>query len=258
MNKILIFLLLPLLTGECQADLAMGLEAVEAAQWNKALTIFRSLATDGDPNAQVNLGNMYMRGLGVQQDYVIASNWFAKSAHQGNITAQEKLGIMFYWGLGNPTDHAEAALWFLRAAEQGSPGAAMILADLYERGDGVKTSPQEAYLWYSIAADLGRTDAESQRERIADILPPSEMNQSLTKLNVWRNQNKGTGTSIPDHEPPDRPVLQTAKFQDTRPENTTVRKSRTAKPKNTNNKAMATSPAQKSTREVNSQSQSPK
>ena len=205
MNKTLILLLIAGLTGECQADLSSGLDAVKSSQWGKALAIFRPIAIKGDPDAQVNLGNLYMRGLGVAQDYGLAAVWYEKAARQGHVTAQEKLGIMFYWGLGRPPNHAEAAQLFLKAAEQGSPGAAIILADLYERGDGVTQSMQEAYVWYSIAADLGKTDAEAPREQLADILSPAELNQSLTKLGVWRNQHGYSGISITDREPVSQP-----------------------------------------------------
>ena len=130
-----------------RADLAKGLEAVEAGHWPTALAEFKPLANQGDPNAQVNLGNLYMRGLGVEQDYGIAYEWYAKAARQGHATGQNKLAVMHYYGLGVKENHAEAAHWFLKAAQQGDPAAAMVIAELYDKGDGVPASKISAYSW---------------------------------------------------------------------------------------------------------------
>jgi hypothetical protein len=171
------------------ADLSKGLAAVEAKQWREAFSQFEPLARRGDPSAQVNLGNLYMRGLGVEQDYALACQWYEKAAHEGHPTGQAKLGLMHYYGLALNEDHAEAARWFRRAAENGEPGAAMVLAEMYQRGDGVDRNLIEAYVWYSVAADLGKEDGGILRTRLADELSPVELNTALTQLNVWRDQH---------------------------------------------------------------------
>lgn len=171
-----------------RADLAKGLEAVEAGHWPTALAEFKPLANQGDPNAQVNLGNLYMRGLGVEQDYGTAYGWYAKAAGQGHATGQNKLAVMLYYGLGVKENHAEAAHWFLKAAEQGDPAAAMVIAELYDKGDGAPASKINAYVWFSIAADLGKEDALNQRAHLANQLSPNDLNNALTQLNVWRGQ----------------------------------------------------------------------
>ena len=183
-------LTLCLMNSLAQADLAKGLEAVEKGHWQTALAEFKPLANRGDPNAQVDLGNLYMRGLGVEQDYGIAYEWYAKAAHQGHATGQNKLALMLYYGLGIKENHTEAASWFLKAAEQGDPAAAMVVAELYDKGDGVPASKINAYVWFSIAADLGKEDALNQRETLANQLSPNDLNNALTRLSVWRGQQE--------------------------------------------------------------------
>jgi|688.fasta_scaffold238381_3 hypothetical protein len=178
-----------LLHPVARADLAKGLEAVEAGHWPTALAEFKPLANQGDPNAQVNLGNLYMRGLGVEQDYGSAYGWYAKAANQGHATGQNKLAVMLYYGLGIKENHTEAAQWFLKAAEQGDPAAAMVIAELFDKGDGVPASKIDAYIWLSIAADLGKEDALNERAHLADELSPNDLNNALTQLNVWRGQH---------------------------------------------------------------------
>lgn len=45
-------------------------------------------ANRGDDMAQLAIGNMYLRGQGVPQDYSKAAMWLEKSAEQGNVKAQ--------------------------------------------------------------------------------------------------------------------------------------------------------------------------
>jgi len=172
------------------ADLDKGLAAVQSGQWDKAYRQFQASAAQGNTDAQVNLGNLYLRGLGVGRDEPKAYEWYAKAARQGNAQALGKLGIMHFYGIGVAEDHTAAADWFRKAAEKGNADAAMILAELHARGDGVRMSKPSAYLWYSIAADLGKTEALEPRMQLASELAPSEVNAMLTQLNVWRQEHE--------------------------------------------------------------------
>lgn len=182
-----------LLSGAALADMNKGLDAVERRDWPKAFAEFRPLAEKGDPDAQVNLGNLYMKGYGVEQDYIIARRWYLKAAAQNNATAQGKLGLMDYYGLGVEENHAEAARWFQQAAEQGEPGAASILGSLYAAGDGVEKDKAQAYVWYTVAFEHGHQDAEASRAALVDEMSPGEMDTALTRLAAWRKQHEPPG-----------------------------------------------------------------
>ena len=52
----------------------------------------RLQAEQGDASAQYNLGVMYDRGDGVDQDYQEALKWYRLAAKQGNAEAQRDLG----------------------------------------------------------------------------------------------------------------------------------------------------------------------
>jgi TPR repeat protein len=55
-----------------------------AARW------YRRAAEQGDAVAQMNLGNLYARGLGVGRDDVAAWVWLARAARQGRDWAAER------------------------------------------------------------------------------------------------------------------------------------------------------------------------
>jgi Sel1 repeat len=58
----------------------------------------------GSSFAQTKLGNIYVNGQVVAQDYSQALFWFQKAADQGDAVAQNQIGIMYYNGFGVPKD----------------------------------------------------------------------------------------------------------------------------------------------------------
>lgn len=65
-----------------------GVAAYGRGDYTTALKIFRALASQGNVDAQSNLGTMYSRGRGVAQDPVRAAMWFSLAAAGGESTAE--------------------------------------------------------------------------------------------------------------------------------------------------------------------------
>ena len=57
-----------------------GVAAFGRGDYATALQLWRTLANQGDANAQFHLGTMYTTGSGVPQDFAEAAKWFRKSA----------------------------------------------------------------------------------------------------------------------------------------------------------------------------------
>lgn len=91
---------------------------------------FWSLAREGNPSAQFNLGQFYREGIGIAADLGIARYWYAEAAAQGHAFAQYNLGMMFERGDGATADLVEAKAWYRRAAAQDVPGARTALERL--------------------------------------------------------------------------------------------------------------------------------
>ena len=62
-------------------------------------------------------GQAYENGL--ERDYGQARIWYEKAATQGNSDAQYQLGMLYDEGRGVPKDHAQALSWYEKAAGQG-------------------------------------------------------------------------------------------------------------------------------------------
>ena len=90
----------------------------------RAVGACRHLAERGDPVGEARLGYLYQAGLGVQQDFAAAAQWYRLAADQGNIAAQNNLGSLYEKGQGVPQDLVQSAVWYSLAAAQGNPDAA--------------------------------------------------------------------------------------------------------------------------------------
>jgi TPR repeat protein len=180
------------------ADLAAGIAAIEHRDYAAALEQFRPLAAAGNVAAQLNLGNLYFKGMGIKQDYAEALRWFHLAADQNEPMAWSKLGVMHYYGLGVDKDTAEAARWFRKAAERGDAGAQTVLASLFAQGDGIRRDPLQAYYWYSRAAELGNEDGAAGRDSMEDEITPGEKDEALRMLAESRKQQQLAETPLTD------------------------------------------------------------
>ena len=78
----------------------------------KSFIVCRPLAEQGVSHAQNALGEMYMYGEGIPQDYNEAAKWFRLAAEQGHRRAQFLLGVLYWSGDGVPQDFDAAVKWF--------------------------------------------------------------------------------------------------------------------------------------------------
>lgn len=89
---------------------------------NRWLLKERGLAAKGNAEAQDMLGCFYETGWGgVLQDYTKAAVWFRKAAEQGDPGSQYGLGELYLEGEGVPQDYQQAYFWLdLAAARRNS------------------------------------------------------------------------------------------------------------------------------------------
>jgi TPR repeat protein len=167
-----------------------GMAAVESGDYAKAYAEFKPLAEQGMREAQVNLGNLYMKGLGVPQDYVEARHWYEQAARQDDAQAESKLGILYFYGLGVPIEMSEAARWFGKAAERGEASAQAVLGALYASGSGVEKDNAQAYFWYTLAAEQGNQSAVDGKNSLVEEMTPGEMASALDRLAEWQKQKE--------------------------------------------------------------------
>lgn len=86
-------------------------------------------ANKGNTFAQCQIGNLYFRGIGVQQNFLEAIEWYKRAAMGADATSQFRLGLMYARGLGIEQDQQEALLWMKKASRQGHPAATLFLCE---------------------------------------------------------------------------------------------------------------------------------
>ena len=153
----------------------------------KAYSYYAGKAADGDIDAMFRIGELYRKGIGVEQNDVEAVSWYSKAADAGNVIAMGTLGEMYANGNGvtqdtkisiewfnkaaeaddiqamrnlgvlymNMQDYGKAMEWYLKAAEFGDSQAMLYVGVLYEK----RQDYGKAMEWYLKAADIGNVTA---------------------------------------------------------------------------------------------------
>lgn len=93
-----------------------GYVAYDRANYSSALKVWLPKAEEGDPTAQLYVGQIYEKGLGRDPDYRAAAEWYRKAADKGNAQAQINLGQLYEKGLGVVKDPAAAGRWYQKAS----------------------------------------------------------------------------------------------------------------------------------------------
>jgi TPR repeat protein len=117
-------------------------------------------AQHGDPNAQFQMGELYMSGRGVEQDPAAAAEWYWAAADQGDAVAASNLGVLYANGWGVPQSDLEAAELFRKAADAGDAGGENNLGCMYLAGRGVPQSDALGAKAVFTAAEHGVPEAQ--------------------------------------------------------------------------------------------------
>lgn len=95
--------------------------AYDRADLRSALAAWLPAAEQGDVEAQVIVGELHERGLGVAPDFTAAARWYRAAADAGSKRAQVNLGHLYEQGLGVAADPRAALEWYARAAGRDAP-----------------------------------------------------------------------------------------------------------------------------------------
>lgn len=189
MNKILFIILLIFCTN---------LVADEQIFDSESIKIMQLSAEAGNANAQLNLGNLYLKGSYIKRNVYEAEKWYLKAADQGLAIARFRLGLLYaldvefnklnsnvekgktlifdaanqgladaefftgiiYYNSNTPQRFIESAEWFKKAAEQGHPQAQLLLGNQLLLGLGVEKDLEEAKKLYFKSAEQGESRAQ--------------------------------------------------------------------------------------------------
>ncbi len=155
----------------------------DRADYATSLKVWLPLAEKGDMQAQIYVGEIFEKGIGVPPDYISAANWYQKAADQGSARAQISLGFLYERGLGVKRDLNSALNWYRKAS--GIPEAITLESQITVASN---QQPQAALALERqnravLEKQLAESRQEIERQRIQSSQSSSEaMNQLETQL----------------------------------------------------------------------------
>lgn len=132
--------------------------------FQKAFTLYKKAALNGNDTAQNVVGVMYENGKGVNKSYKDAFYWYFKSAKQNNAKGQMNLAYLYFRGNGVEKDKLLAEEYLIKSANQGDLETQFVLGTLYtfDNGSGLYYDLQKAKKWFLITANSGHTKSQEE------------------------------------------------------------------------------------------------
>lgn len=134
----------------------------------------KAKADNGDLEAQLNLGYMYLYGInGLNIDYKQALAYYEEAAKQDSAVANNNLGSLYFSGIGTDVDYDKAIYFFDKAASLGSHDAAVNLAIIY------------------LNANNDENQSPKDFEKIVNLLKQAQTDNSIAKYLLGYGYYKG-------------------------------------------------------------------
>ena len=99
------------------------------------------------------MGHMYLKGEGVEQDYLKSYQTFLLAAENGYKHSNYYIGNQYYYGLGFNQDYKKALTYYQKASEANDSYADYRIAKMYVKGEGVNVNLQIAEEYLLKASD---------------------------------------------------------------------------------------------------------
>lgn len=124
--------------------------------------------------------------LAKEGEMASAARLFKEAAEQGNRRAQYQLGLLYARGDGVNQDFVKAHQWLHKSAMQGHPKAQYFLGEMYARGDGVDEDFVLAAVWYWLATSLGDEFARRRLRAISTRISQKELAEAKMRTKeLW-------------------------------------------------------------------------
>ena len=108
-------------------------------------------------------------------DFESAYNQWIPLAEAGSAAAQFNIGLMFERGEGREQDPQRAIEWYVRAAEGDFPRAQFRLGEMLEAGEGIEEDLVQARKWFAIATDSHHPGAKKRMKKVAKKMTAGEI-----------------------------------------------------------------------------------
>lgn len=164
-----------MLAAPALADTRAGVVAWNAGDYPSAVREWQASASEGDSDAQFNLGQAYRYGRGVPQDLVRAEAYYAEAAASGHDKAADIYGVLLF----QRGAEADAMPYLRRAARRGDAAARYFLALAHFNGEVAERDYPLAYALASLADVGGLPQAGRALQRMDSYLSAEQKSEAL-------------------------------------------------------------------------------
>jgi hypothetical protein len=178
--------------------------AYDRANFSTSLQVWKPQADQGDPQAQVYVGEIFEKGLGTTPDYAQAAMWYQKAADQGFTRGMADLAYLYEKGLGVPKDPVKALNLYRQSAGISND-------DLTFASEVSAAKAEAASQIDALTRQLAASNVELESERSAleqaqaqarqrnDALASAQREAQALRARVAELKAAGGGTGSADH-----------------------------------------------------------
>lgn len=154
--------------GDSRASLTLGLRfdygiQGENQNYQSALNWYQRSSDQGNSNAMVHLGYLYLFGLGTDQNTDRAKQLFTAASNAGNMDGSAALGRYYILHPDEENAVSLALSNIEKAADAKNPMGIYLLGYLYEKGIGVEQNQDQAASLYEELLDTDPSDVNKVR-----------------------------------------------------------------------------------------------
>ncbi len=143
-------------------------------------------ATGGLPEAQNELGLLYLSGKLATADAPAGVAWLTRAAQGGLALAQNNLAALFEQGAGVPQNLSNAGQLYALAANQGHAAATLALARLYSKGVGTAADLPKAWALATLASERGEESAKKFASDLFEKLDEKQRAEGAKALDTLK------------------------------------------------------------------------
>ena len=174
------------------SDVSDAVNAMRAGNFAEAYCVLKPYAESGDPEAQYNIGWMYLNGYGLMMNDRLALEWWERASDQGYTDATFSIAMLYSLGEGQvKRDMNKAVSYYLMAVEDGHEDANMIVRSMLARNDeAIRGRKQEIIRTYGYLlgplfdVKVDRANVRSQPALDGKIITVLESGATVVELSA--------------------------------------------------------------------------
>lgn len=179
------------------SEYVKGVKAFAEGNFELAADLWLADAHRGAPDAQFNIGVLYIEGKGLPKNRDQAISWFTKAANQGHPEAQYNLGHLLIEQTGDVDKIREGIDWWRKSAEAEFPVAQYNYGRALFYGVGVEENREASRPWVEKAAQGGNISAQNFLEQNKNNFVADAPSASVTEPMVTATMLAGSAPEPP-------------------------------------------------------------